>query len=109
MSMTVIVTRDVEDRYRGFLGSCTLELAPGVYTSPRMSRAVRERIWSVLGDWFGTLGRGSIVMTWAEPSLPGGQAVAALGLPVKEIASVDGVLLARREMTDKQTRSLKKE
>ena len=35
--MVVIVTRDVADRFRGFLASCMLEIAPGVYTAPRMS------------------------------------------------------------------------
>jgi CRISPR-associated protein Cas2 len=38
MPMTVVVTRDVEDRYRGFLSSVMLELAPGVYTGPRLGR-----------------------------------------------------------------------
>ena len=45
MPMCVIVTRDVPSRFRGFLGSCMLEIAPGVYTQPDMSAAVRERAW----------------------------------------------------------------
>ena len=45
MPMTVIVTRNVEDRYRGFLASCMLEIAPGVYTGPRMTPGVRDRVW----------------------------------------------------------------
>ncbi len=109
MAMTVIVTRDVEDRYRGFLGSCMLELAPGVYTSPRMTRGVRDRVWLVLEAWFGYLGRGSVVMTWADPGTPGGQAVATLGVPAKDIADVDGILLARRDPSDGQLASLKTE
>ncbi len=109
MAMTIVVTRDVEDRYRGFLGSCMLELAPGVYTSPRMTRGVRERVWSVLTDWFGCLGHGSIVMTWSEPGLPGGQAVATLGVPAKDIAAIDGVLLARRDVPESQAPHLKTE
>ena len=51
MPITVIITRDVEDRYRGFLSSVMLEIAIGVYTSPRLTKAVRERIWSVVSDW----------------------------------------------------------
>ena len=35
--MTVIVTVNVEARYRGFLASAMLEIAPGVYTSPNMT------------------------------------------------------------------------
>lgn len=73
--MTVIVTRNVEDRYRGFLTSCMLEIAPGVYTGPRMSVSVRERVWRVLGEWHAGLRRGSIIMTWREPSVAGGQGV----------------------------------
>ena len=53
--MTVVVTRNVPDRYRGFLASCMLEIAPGVYTSPNLSRAVRERVWAVCCDWAGEL------------------------------------------------------
>ena len=34
MPMCVIVTRDVPARFRGFLASCMLEIAPGVYTQP---------------------------------------------------------------------------
>ena len=33
----VIVTINVEGRYRGFLASAMLEIAPGVYTSPNMT------------------------------------------------------------------------
>lgn len=99
MAMTVVVTRDVEGRYRGFLGSCMLELAPGVYTAPRMTRGIRERVWRVLESWHGELQGGSIVMTWSEPGLPGGQAVRALGVPAKEIADLDGLLLARRPLS----------
>ena len=41
--MTVVVTVNVEARYRGFLASVMLEIAPGVYTSPNMTRGIRER------------------------------------------------------------------
>ena len=45
MALVVIVTRDVAYRYRGFLASVMLEVAPAVYISPRMSPAVRGRVW----------------------------------------------------------------
>ena len=96
MPMTVIVTRDVEDRYRGFLSSVMLEIAPGVYTGPHLSRAVRERVWRVLSDWHAALQRGSIVMTWRDASAPGHQAVLTLGEPPRELVDFDGVLLVRR-------------
>mgnify|MGYP003409848406 FL=1 len=61
-----MVTRDVEDRYRGFLTSVMLEVAPGVYVSPRMSQGVRERVRLVLTGWWEALGRGSVVMVWRD-------------------------------------------
>ena len=67
-----VITRDVEDRYRGFLGSAMLELAPGVYAQPRMSAGVRTRIWTVVEEWHTRLRRGSIVMCWAESAAAGG-------------------------------------
>ena len=97
MPMTVVITRDVEDRYRGFLSSVMLELAPGVYTAPRLSRGVRDRVWRVLSEWHDSLQRGSIVMTWRQAGVPGGQAVLTLGEPQRELADVDGALLVRRD------------
>lgn len=94
--MTVIVTRDVEARYRGFLASVMLEIAPGVYTSPRMSKAIRERVWQVLCEWHQTLQRGSIVLTWQDNSQTGGQGLLSLGEPPKKFADLDGVLVVVR-------------
>ena len=47
--MTVIVTVNVDARYRGFLASAMLEIAPGVYTAPRMTSGIRERVWGRAG------------------------------------------------------------
>ncbi|WP_372015876.1 type I-E CRISPR-associated endoribonuclease Cas2e [Tistrella mobilis] len=96
MPMVVVVTRDVEGRYRGFLGSVMLELSPGVYAHPRMNAGVRQRIWSVLEEWYGHLQRGSIIMTWADSAAHGGLGLSALGEPPKDIVSHDGMLLVRR-------------
>jgi CRISPR-associated protein Cas2 len=93
---TLVVTRDVEDRYRGFLTSVMLEIAPGVYVSPRMSQGVRERVWSVLTDWWTALGRGSVVMVWRDRSAAGDLRIETLGEPPKEIVDADGVLLVKR-------------
>ena len=94
---TMIVTRDVEARYRGFLTSVMLEVAPGVYVSPRLSAAVRERVWAVLTDWWSALGRGSIVMVWRERGAAGELAMKMLGEPPKEIVDADGILLVKRK------------
>lgn len=96
MPMTMVVTRDVEPRYRGFLASAMLEVAPGVYAAPAMTKGVRERIWTVLSEWWWGLGRGSIVMAWRNPSASGGIGLEMLGEPPKTILDADGVLLVKR-------------
>ena len=98
MGMTVIVVRDVEGRYRGFLSSCMLEIAPGVFTSPRMTPSVRERVWRVLEQWYLELGRGSIVLTWRSKDEPGGQGILQLGSPPRQLHAHDGFVLVRREV-----------
>lgn len=95
MPMTMVVTRDVAPRFRGFLASCMLELAPGVYTAPQMSRGVRERVETVLSAWFDESGSGSIVMTWYDRREPGRQGVRVFGLPPRRIVEVDGMLLTK--------------
>ena len=96
MPMTVVVTRDVELRYRGFLASAMLEVAPGVYVSPDLSHGVRERIWAVISTWYDVLNRGAIVMMWRDSTASGGLALRHLGDPPKEIRDADGVLLVKR-------------
>jgi CRISPR-associated protein Cas2 len=97
MPMTVIVTRDVAPRFGGFLTSCMVEIGPGVFTSPTMSRGVRERMWAVLQGWFGELGGGSIVMTWRDPLAAGRQGLSVLGLPPRTLVEVDGILLVKED------------
>ena len=95
--MTVVVTRNAPDRFRGFLASCMLELAPGVYTSPRMTRAVRDRVWAVCCEWAVAIpDDGGVLMTWQDQQSPSGQAVLVLGWPRKELAELNGVWLDRR-------------
>lgn len=98
MSATIIVTRNVSDRVRGFLASSMLELAPGVYCGFRLSPAVRERIWDTLEDWFRAEVDASLVMLWRDPSLPGEQAVRVLGVPTVDLIEHDGMILARRSL-----------
>lgn len=95
MPLAVVVTRDVADRFRGFLGSVMLEVAPAVYVSPRMTKGVRERTWEVLADWHGAAPRGSIVMVWRDNNETGGVGIAHLGTPPRELIEVDGMWLAR--------------
>lgn len=96
MALVMIVTRDVADRFHGFLSSVMLELAPGVFVSPRMSKGVRERVWGVIAEWHETLRCGSIVMAWRDAKETGGIGVAHLGVPPRELVEVDGMWLTRR-------------
>src|ERR1700730_3370548 len=96
MPMTVIVTRDVPMRTRGFLASIAPEPAPGFYTAAHMTKGVRERVWSVVSDWHAATGEGSIVMVWRDDAAPGGLGLATLGAPPRTataFASTAGMVL----------------
>jgi CRISPR-associated protein Cas2 len=93
--MTVVLTLDVEDRYRGFLSSCMLEVSPCCYVAPNMSKGVRERLWAVMEAWHGTLRRGTITMLWRQSDAVGSLGMLLLGEPTKDIVDFDGVFLAR--------------
>ncbi len=96
MPLTLVVTRNVEDRYRGFLTSIMLEIAPGVYVAPDMSASVRERAWHVLSNWWEALGNGSIIVVTRDNKSVGHLRIDVLGEAPKEIVDADGVLLVRR-------------
>ena len=98
MSLTLIVTRDVAARYRGFLASVMPELAPGVYVSTDITRGVRDRVWAVAEGWWNYAPGGSIVMAYPDKSAPGGLGVRVLGLPPVELAEVDGIRLVFRRI-----------
>ena len=100
MPMTMIVTRNVSDRIRGFLASSMLELSAGVYSAPRLSAAVRNRIWSVLQEWWPYERDASVTMVWVDSESPGGQSVNTLGVVPVDLVEVDGVILAKRPYSD---------
>lgn len=97
MPLTMIITRDVEMRYRGFLTSVMLEISPGVYVAPEMSAAVRDRVWNVMTDWWQSLGRGSLTLIWRDTKSVGNLRIETLGEPAKTIVDADGVLLVKRK------------
>jgi CRISPR-associated protein Cas2 len=99
MALTVLITRDVADRFRGFLSSGMLELAPGVYASPNLTAKAREKIWSVVSDWYAQLGGGSLVLIYPDRQSDGGLAVRSLGAPPRTPVRLDGVLLTLRANT----------
>ena len=96
MPLALVVTTNVESRYRGFLTSLMLEVSPGVYVAPDLSDGVRNRVWSVVSNWWSSLGNGSVVLVWRDPSAPGNLRIKTLGEPPKEIVDADGVLLLKR-------------
>ncbi len=97
MPMTVVATRDVADRYRGFLSSIMPEIGPGVYVSSDLSRGVRDRVWTVLSDWWDGAPGGSITMVWKDDTSPGRLGLLTLGLPPRTLADLDGLLLVRQD------------
>lgn len=96
MPMTVIVTRDVADRYRGFIASIMPEVSVGVFTASDITKGVRERLWTVLTEWWQQKPGGSVLMVWRDDRAPGGLGVASLGEPSRQLAELDGALVTRR-------------
>ena len=96
MALVTVVSRDVADRFRGFLSSVMLEVAPNVFVAPRMNKGVRERTWDIVSDWHAQEPRGSLVMIWRDLNAVGGICLAHLGTPPRELVEMDGMWLTRR-------------
>ena len=73
-----------------------LEVAINVFVAPRMSFAVRERVWGVVTDWHGQDPQGSLVMVWRDLNEVGGIGVSHLGTPPRELVEIDGMWITRR-------------
>jgi CRISPR-associated protein Cas2 len=102
MSMTIAVTRNLPGRFHGFLASCLLEIAPGVYATPRMRKAVRERLWSVMADWEAFIpDDGGLLMLWADDESPSGMGMQTLGWSKKEFVNHEGLWLAVAPLTSR--------
>jgi CRISPR-associated protein Cas2 len=93
MPLTLLVTRDVAGRYRGFLSSVMAEVAPGVYVSPDISAAVRERIWAVMEAWWGHEPGTAAILVYADRSATGRMSIRTLGTAPVEWAEVCGMHL----------------
>lgn len=96
MSLTVLITRDVEDRYRGFLSSTMLEVAAGTYISKSLTPRARDKVWKVVSEWHGELNRGSVTLIYPDSASDGGIAVHSLGVPTRRPVPIDGALLMKR-------------
>ena len=109
MPMTLAITNSAPGRVRGFLASCMCEIAPGIYTAPRMTKAVRERLWNVLQGWFEHQANPdySVLLTWPDRNEVGGQQVLTLGMPRTSLHCENGVYLTHRRLLAAEERSLK--
>ncbi len=96
MSLTVVITRDVEDRYRGLLASTMLEAAAGVYVSRSLNARARDDLWAAMVDWHAMLRRGSITMLFSDSKEDGGIAVRNAGVAARRAVRIDGALLMHR-------------
>ena len=101
MALVIVVTRDVADRFHGFLASVMLEVAPNVFAAPRMNKGVRERTWKIVADWHGQEPSGSLVMVWRYLNEVGGIGLSHLGTPSRELVEMDGMWLTRRRYAAK--------
>jgi CRISPR-associated protein Cas2 len=96
MSLTVVVTRDVSARYRGFLSSIMPEISPGVYVSPDISAAVRERMWAIVEDWWGEDPGTAAVLVFPDRNAVGRLCIRTLGSPPVALSEVSGIHLVVR-------------
>jgi CRISPR-associated protein Cas2 len=97
--MTIAITRNVPDRFNGFINSCMHEIAPGVYAVPKMKKSVRERLWRVLLGWEELIPEdGGVVLLWRSAKAPSGLGVRTLGWPKKELVEYEGMWLTLRSL-----------
>lgn len=100
MPMTLAVTRNAAPRVRGFLASVMLEVAPGVYTAPRMTKAVRQRVQRVMLDWIDDFPADSgLLLAWPDTHAPSGQALWIIGDTKTTLVDHDGVIMARKALS----------
>lgn len=100
MSMTLIITRNLPGRFHGFLASCLLEVAPGVYATPRLRKAVRERLWTVMSKWISEIPEdGGLLLVYPDKSAPSRIGMVSLGWPKRDFIDLDGVWLANTPLT----------
>lgn len=101
---TIAITRNVPDRFRGFLGSVMLEVTPGVYVSPNLSAGVRQRVIEVCREWSVLLAiDGSVTLIWRSKNEPGGLAIEVIGLHQSaHLTQHNGLWLGRSDLTESE-------
>lgn len=100
MSMTIIVTRNLPGRFHGFLASCLLEVAPGVYATPKLNKAVRERLWDVMSKWISEIpDDGGLLLVYPDKNAPSRIGMVSLGWPKRDFIDHEGIWLAQSPLT----------
>ena len=101
MTTTIAVTRNTPQRFDGFLASCMLEVAPGVYVAPRMKKGTRERVWETLLEWSEFVpDDGGVVLFWRQRNSPSDLGMKLLGWPKKDLTDHEGQWLTQQSLTD---------
>ena len=90
MSMTLVITNNVEDRFRGFILSCMPEVSSGLYISTNLNNTIRMRMWETLSDWHHSYQSGSIILIYEDKKSLGGIAIKSLGRTTKKLFDIDG-------------------
>jgi CRISPR-associated protein Cas2 len=94
-ALTIVITRDVDNRFRGLLRSAMLEASTSIYVSAQLNREARNRLWDVLERWHKELNHGSIVMLWRDMSASSDIGIKCLGDVSRDLYEADGILLTR--------------
>lgn len=93
--LTIIITRDVDNRFRGLLRSVMLEVSAGIYVSAQLNREARNRLWNVIERWHQVLQCGSVTMIWRDTRSSGDIGVKIVGVSSRDLYDADGILLTR--------------
>jgi len=94
-ALTIVITRDVDNRYRGLLRSSMLEASTSIYVSAQLNKEARDRLWDVMSRWHQALQRGCIIMIWRDRDAFADVGMRTLGETPRDIREIDGILLTR--------------
>jgi CRISPR-associated protein Cas2 len=87
--MIVICLSDTADRFHGFLRSVMINVHPGVYVSMDLDSGSRERVWSILSNWWEAEPRGMVLMMYRDKSKPMSLGICSLGAPKRTIVEYE--------------------
>ena len=95
MSLVMVVTRNLPDRFEGFFVGQMLKIAPGIYIAPRMTARVRDKLWAIVTSWSEAIPAedGGVVMLWPQRNAPSGLELRFLGWPPKTLVEYEGLWL----------------